>query len=162
MKILFIILLLLIPFCLGECVDINSASLEELETIKGIGPVIAERIIEERPFEKIEELDRVKGIGNKTLEKIKQEGVACVLDNDKRIEEQEDIERKNESFVKEIAEEKIIEEIKEEFEEIILLNEGDSHYDLVYESKESKISKFIVYFILIILSFVIAFLIFDK
>ncbi len=55
-------------------VEINTASFEELVKIPGIGPVIANRIIEERrkkPFENIKELLRVKGIGKKKLNIIK-------------------------------------------------------------------------------------------
>jgi competence ComEA-like helix-hairpin-helix protein len=61
-----------------ECIDINSASLEELQKIYGVGPVIAKRIIEARPFSSLDDLIKVKGIGEKTLQKIKEQGLACV------------------------------------------------------------------------------------
>ncbi len=55
-------------------VDINKASKAELESIKGIGPVIADRILEERkkgPFKDWADLDaRVKGIGEGMTAKI--------------------------------------------------------------------------------------------
>jgi len=51
--------------------DINAASIEELQTIKGIGPVIAARIFAGRPYKSVDELEKVKGIGPKTLEKIR-------------------------------------------------------------------------------------------
>ncbi len=59
----------------GRLIDPNRASARELETIPGIGPVLAARIIEYREtvgrFERPEDLLNVAGIGPKTLEKIK-------------------------------------------------------------------------------------------
>lgn len=58
----------------SDKVNINSASKDELETLNGIGPVIAQRIIEHRSisrFESIEDIMSVKGIGNAIFEKIK-------------------------------------------------------------------------------------------
>lgn len=45
--------------------DVNSASEEQLETIPGIGPALASRIIAARPFKSADDLQKVKGIGNK-------------------------------------------------------------------------------------------------
>jgi competence ComEA-like helix-hairpin-helix protein len=52
-------------------VDINTATAIELESLPGIGPVLARRIIESRPYESIEELTRVKGIGPKSFARLK-------------------------------------------------------------------------------------------
>jgi len=56
-------------------VNINTASQAELETLPGIGPVTAEKIIEYRQtnetFSTIEEIQKVSGIGPTTFEKIK-------------------------------------------------------------------------------------------
>lgn len=56
-------------------VNINTASQEELETLSGIGPVTAEKIITFRTenglFTSIEEIQKVSGIGPATFEKIK-------------------------------------------------------------------------------------------
>ena len=55
-------------------VDINHATKKELQSVKGIGPKMAQRIIRYRKkhcFESIDELIKIHGIGKKTLEKIK-------------------------------------------------------------------------------------------
>ena len=52
--------------------DVNTASLTELENVPGVGPSIAERIVEARPFKSADDLQRVKGIGaGKRYEKIR-------------------------------------------------------------------------------------------
>jgi len=56
-------------------VNINLASVAELEKLPGVGPAIAARIVRHRqqhgPFKRIEDLDSVKGIGTKKLEKLR-------------------------------------------------------------------------------------------
>jgi len=52
-------------------VDINSASLEELINVKGIGPALAEKIINNRPFSSLDDLAKVQGIGTTSLKSIK-------------------------------------------------------------------------------------------
>lgn len=56
-------------------ININTASAEQLTSLKGIGPKKAQAIIEFRKkngkFKKLEDLMLVKGIGKKTFEKIK-------------------------------------------------------------------------------------------
>ena len=55
--------------------NLNSATLDQLAALPGIGPKVAERILEYRTknggFKKIEELMNVKGIGEKSFLKIK-------------------------------------------------------------------------------------------
>lgn len=57
-----------------KLVNVNTASAEELQLLPGIGPVMAQRLIEDRaangPYKSPADLDRVKGIGPKTLEKL--------------------------------------------------------------------------------------------
>jgi len=79
-KISFIVFCLLFPFIIqgASSIDINTAPLEELEEIIGIGPVLAQRIIEARPFGSLDDLIKVKGIGETTLQKIKDQGLAWV------------------------------------------------------------------------------------
>jgi len=56
-------------------VDLNTAGAAELETLPGIGPVFAARIIEYRakngPFTTVEQLGEVEGIGPRRMESLK-------------------------------------------------------------------------------------------
>lgn len=56
-------------------VNVNTATLADLEALPRIGPVLAERIFVYRenngPFARIEDLARVKGIGAKTIERLR-------------------------------------------------------------------------------------------
>ena len=50
--------------------DLNKATQRDLESIPGIGPALASRIIAGRPYITLDDLISVKGIGKKKLEKI--------------------------------------------------------------------------------------------
>lgn len=56
-------------------ININTATLDQLETLKGIGPKTAARIIAQRKrvgyFRSLEDLMQIKGIGPKTLNKFR-------------------------------------------------------------------------------------------
>lgn len=55
-------------------IDVNRAGAADLQKLPNIGPVLSQRIIDERgkrPFKSVEELRRVPGIGPKTLDKLK-------------------------------------------------------------------------------------------
>ncbi|HZW27634.1 MAG TPA: ComEA family DNA-binding protein [Trueperaceae bacterium] len=52
-------------------VSLNSAALEELDALPGVGPVIAERIAAHRPYAAVDELLEVPGIGPATLERLR-------------------------------------------------------------------------------------------
>ncbi|MBC8002813.1 MAG: helix-hairpin-helix domain-containing protein [Opitutaceae bacterium] len=51
--------------------DLNEANYEELQTLPGIGPKLAERIVASRPFHKVDDLLKVGGIGTQILERIR-------------------------------------------------------------------------------------------
>jgi competence protein ComEA len=55
--------------------DLNSATLEELQTLPGVGPTLAKSIINFReksgPFRRVEDLLAIRGITKKKLEKLR-------------------------------------------------------------------------------------------
>jgi len=58
-------------------VNINTATPEELDAVKGIGPGKAQAIVDYRtkngPFKSVDDLKAVKGFGAKTLDKLRSE-----------------------------------------------------------------------------------------
>jgi len=56
-------------------VDLNTASVVELALLPGVGPSISQRIVDSRRddgrFDRVDELERVRGIGPVTLERIR-------------------------------------------------------------------------------------------
>jgi len=57
-------------------VHINDATLEELQTLPGIGPSLAQAIVDYRtehgPFMRLEDLDAVPGLGPAKLEALRE------------------------------------------------------------------------------------------
>ncbi|MDF1823461.1 MAG: twin-arginine translocase subunit TatC [Verrucomicrobiales bacterium] len=51
----------------GPIVDLNHASVEELVSLPGVGPKMAEAIIDHRPFETFDDVEKVPGLGSKKL-----------------------------------------------------------------------------------------------
>ncbi len=62
----------------ADRVDINTASIKQLDGLAGIGPALAQRIVDGHPYYYVDDLLHVKGIGQATLKKIKDQGLAYV------------------------------------------------------------------------------------
>lgn len=52
-------------------INLNTASKTQLDSLPGVGPATADKIIAGRPYKKIEDLKKVSGIGDATFEKLK-------------------------------------------------------------------------------------------
>ena len=126
-KYILILVIFFIPQIYSLCnegqIDINSATLEELDSISGIGPVKAQAIIDMRFYETLDDLINVKGIKEITLQKIKNQGLACVQEKEESVKETEKVEE-NKSIE--------IESVEINFEE------SKDYYKLIREDIELK------------------------
>lgn len=54
-------------------INVNTASAEDLDSLSGIGPVYAARMIENRPYDGLEDLTNNAGVPKSVIEKIKEQ-----------------------------------------------------------------------------------------
>lgn len=70
-------LLIGLPVQAADKININSATIEQLQAVKGVGPKTAAAIVAYRKangdFDDVDDLENVKGIGEKKLKKIEDE-----------------------------------------------------------------------------------------
>ena len=82
--------------CVFAAVNINTANVEELQQLKGIGAKKAAEIVAYREahgeFKNVDELTNVKGIGKATLEKLRQE---LVVKNEAEIKTKAEVKDKS-------------------------------------------------------------------
>ncbi len=56
---------------IGQPLDPNTATVDEIMLLPGVGEVLAERIVEGRPYKSVDDLRRVPGIGEKVFARLK-------------------------------------------------------------------------------------------
>lgn len=170
-KIIFLLIFILLfnsvsAICNSGQIDINSAPLTELDKLTGVGPAIAQNIIDGRPFSSLEDLINVNRIGPVTLEKIKTQNLACVKDeeriNPQKTEEISDsLEETSESLEENSYETSSVSSEGETIEDnlvgtanavqsesIINLNQEvkiEQNKQTVFESKTERIRKYSIY-----------------
>ncbi len=103
-KLLIVFFLFAFSVTAVEKIDLNESPLEDLQKLDGIGPVLAERIKEARPFNSLNDLLKVEGIGEATLNNIKNQGVIeiekeDIIVNKKETDQKISSERQNPFFI---------------------------------------------------------------
>ncbi|MCQ6276578.1 MBL fold metallo-hydrolase [Bacillus sp. V3B] len=66
------------PAINGNCIDINTASIEQVQNIIHIGPARAQDLVNLRPFNSVDDLSKIDGIGPAKMKDILAQGLACV------------------------------------------------------------------------------------
>jgi len=154
-----VFVLLTLSFVSAGCVDINSASIDELDEIVWVGPATAEKIIGTRPYDSLDDLTRVSGIGDSKLNDIINQGLACVDEKEEEISEDEEIDKKEVDVVKEIV-------LVKEVPKTISLNGGNADSvpggELIYVSKNGMIIDWLPYLFALFLILVIVILLWER
>lgn len=159
---LFLIMLFILPIISASCsenqIDVNSASLEKLDGLYGIGPVKAQAIVDARPYETLDDLTNAHGIAEKTLSNIKNQGLACVNGNGKENQEEGTKESANETEKQEKTNDKTNEEkpsSNTNLNPIILTKDIKSGDNLKLSKNDYAIYGFIAFCILLVFLFII-------
>lgn len=66
------------PVSSESCVNINEATIEDIQRILHIGPERATLLIDGRPYSSVEDLDSINGIGPARIKDIIAQGIACI------------------------------------------------------------------------------------
>lgn len=106
-------------------VNINTASKEELIAVPGIGPVLAERIILERPYLSLEDLARVQGINQRFIDGVR-EYLSVVSEESVQVDE--------------VLESEVVEEVGPEIVDVKaqLVSEEDAHFEEISGEVEGE------------------------
>ncbi len=62
----------------NSCINMNTATVSEVQAIIHIGPERAAELIDLRPFSRLDDLTRIPGIGPARIADIKDQGIACM------------------------------------------------------------------------------------
>ena len=96
---IFVVLIFLASSVFALCnstqIDVNTASLEELDKIIWVGIPTAEKIIANRTYDSVDDLIRVSGIGDTKLNDIKNQGLACVSGEENNSDDESQEEEEN-------------------------------------------------------------------
>jgi competence protein ComEA len=53
-------------------IDLNTAPLDDLTRLPGVGPVLASRIVDARPYASVDDMRRVRGVGRSKLDRLRE------------------------------------------------------------------------------------------
>ncbi|MES1938561.1 ComEA family DNA-binding protein, partial [Salinisphaera hydrothermalis] len=61
----------------ASCIDINTASVSQLDRLDHVGPATAKRIVAHRPYRSLDGLTRVSGLSRGYVAEIRRGGLTC-------------------------------------------------------------------------------------